>query len=572
MSAARLEMTIAPINGSNIIQANHSQDSDNDSINTVPDINNGTGDTNLAHLQSHMSHTHDAPIHHYNSNISIDDTIYDRIPPHRKMIIVALLSFCSFLSPISSTSVLAAVPEVAETFNTNGTTINLSNGVFMIFMGISPCFWGPLSQVYGRRWICIITAFLFFCCSLGTALSPNLAAFFIFRCLSAFEGTSFLIVGASVIGDMYRPVERATAMGWFLSGTLIGPALGPLIGGIIVTFQSWRVIFYLQTALAGPALIGAYFLLPETIHVRKADSLVGLPIRKQASILWSMTNPWRVIKLFRYPNLIVVALASSSLVWNMYSLLTPIRYTLNPRFNLTSPLQGGLFYLAPGFGYILGTFFGGRYADHMVHVWIAKRDGERRAEDRLRSCVVFMGVAIPGCMLVYGWSLGKEVGGIPLPVICMFVQGVAQLFCFPSLNTYCLDVMQTASAEVIAGNYMVRYLFAALATAVVLPAVDNIGVGWFSTISAMFLVVSSGMVLLAINFGKGWRDKLDEKRRKNRFEREEREAETAAASEPDATASKMRTERDGSSRSVSDDDNKPAEAAIVSMQGKKEEV
>jgi len=41
-------------------------------------------------------------------------------------------------------------------------------------------------------------------------------------------------------------------------------------------------------------------------------------------------------------------------------------------------------------------------------------------------------------MLLYGWSIEKEVGGIPLPVIVMYIQGVAQLFCFPSLNTYCL--------------------------------------------------------------------------------------------------------------------------------------
>jgi hypothetical protein len=70
-----------------------------------------------------------------------------------------------------------------------------------------------------------------------------------------------------------------------------------------------------------------------------------------------------------------------------------------------------------------------------------------------------MGVIIPGCMLIYGWSIEKGKGGIPLPVIVMFIQGVAQLFCFPSLNTYCLDVMQKRSSEVVAGNYMLRYLF-----------------------------------------------------------------------------------------------------------------
>lgn len=148
----------------------------------------------------------------------------------------------------------------------------------------------------------------------------------------------------------------------------------------------------------------------------------------------------------------MVALASSSLVFNMYSLLAPIRYVLNPRFNLTSPIQSGLFYLAPGCGYILGTFFGGRYADNVTIKWQAKR-GVRVPEDRLRSALPFFGIAIPACMLLYGWSIEKEFGGIPLPVIMMFLQGVAQLFCFPSLNTYCLDCMPGDGAEVIAGNY-----------------------------------------------------------------------------------------------------------------------
>ncbi|KAF7908582.1 uncharacterized protein EAF01_004337 [Botrytis porri] len=466
--------------------------------------------SNLAPIASHISNTQDAPIQQTYSNVSIPDAIYDRIPPNRKLVIVALLSFCSFLAPISSTTVLAAVPEVANTYNSTGTIINLSNALYMLFMGLSPLVWGPLSQVYGRRLISLTTSSLFAACSIGTALAPNLPAFFIFRILTAFQGTSFLTIGAACIGDIYRPTERGTAMGWFLSGTLIGPALGPFIGGIIVTFQSWRVIFWLQTALAACAVIGAYFLLPETIHRMKKDELVGMSWKKKAGVLWGMLNPWRVIKLYKYPNLIMVALASSSLVWNMYSLLTPIRYVLNPRFHLTTPIQSGLFYLAPGFGYIFGTFFGGRYSDYITNKYIRIR-GSRVPEDRLRSALPFMGIVIPACMLLYGWSVDKDFGGIPLPVIMMFLQGVAQLFCFPSLNTYCLDVMQRSGAEVIAGNYMIRYLFAATGSATVLPTVEKIGVGWFSTISAGFLVVSSAATWTAVRWGKGWRDTIDGK-------------------------------------------------------------
>lgn len=238
-----------------------------------------------------------------------------------------------------------------------------------------------------------------------------------------------------------------------------------------------------------------------------------MSLSQKTKFLCHRVSPIRVgVLLFTYPNLFFAGIAAGALVWNQYSLLTPIRYVLNPRFNLTSPIQSGLFYIAPGCGYLLGTFMGGRWADHTVKKWIRKR-GRRVPEDRLKSCLVFLGVIIPGCILVYGWTVDQAVGGIPVPVLAMFLQGVAQLFCFPSLNTYCLDVMQSKgrSAEVVAGNYMFRYVFAALGSGLVLPAVEAIGVGWFSTISAVFLVAAGLCVWATTIFGDRWRDRIDAK-------------------------------------------------------------
>jgi MFS family permease len=366
---------------------------------------------------------------------------------------------------------------------------------------------------YTPSQICIITAALFFAFSISTALAPSLASFFVFRILTAFQGTSFLVVGTSCLGDIYTPTKRATALGLFLSGTLVGPAFGPFIGGIIVTFRTWREIFWLQSALGGLATVLVFFLLPETIPARKIDELSRLSSREKFRTIAGLVNPSRVVVLVvTYPHLMATAMASSSLVFNMYSLLTPIRYVLNPRFQLTSPIQSGLFYIAPGIGYLCGTFVGGRWADHTVKKWIRIR-GHRVPEDRLKSCLFFMGAAIPGCMLIYGWTVEKAVGGIPVPVLAMFTQGVAQLFCFPSLNTYCLDVMQSKgrSAEVVAGNYLVRYFFAAAGSAAVLPAIEKVGVGWFSTISCVFLIFSAGLVLLTTIYGERWRTRIDEK-------------------------------------------------------------
>ncbi len=458
----------------------------------------------------------------WTSLVEIPDSFYDRLTPRRKTAIVALMSYCSVLAPISSTAVLPAVPDVAAEFGTTGVVINVTNALYLLFMGLSPIVWSPLSEVYGRRWITIVTSALFFVCSLATALAPNLAAYTVFRLLTAFEGTAFILVGSAAVSDIYRPTERATAMGWFLSGTLVGPAFGPFLGGIIVTYRSWRTIFWLQTALGGAALVGVCALQPETIHHRKIDSLAGMPLRRKLRVLRTMINPLRVVQLFVYPNLIVAGAASSALVWNMYALLTPIRYVLNPRFHLTTPMQSGLIYLAPGCGYLLGTLVGGRYADYTVRRWLLRRDGERVPEDRLRSALPFLGIVMPGCVLIYGWAVDRVVGGIPLAAVMLFLQGVAQLFCFPSVNTYCLDVMQGRGSEVIAANYFVRYLFAAASTAVVLPATEHIGVGWFATLSALFLVASALGLYAAVLWGRQWRDRVDawrHARRKAAYER-----------------------------------------------------
>lgn len=305
--------------------------------------------------------------------------------------------------------------------------------------------------------------------------------------------------------DIYKPTERGTAIGWFMSGTLFGPAFGPFLGGIIVTYSSWRSIFWLQTALAGAGLVGVVVVVPETIHRKGLADLATLKTRRrQAAAVARMVNPWRSLRWYRHLNVALVAGASSALVWNMYSLLTPIRYVLNPRFGLESPLLSGLFYLAPGCGYLLGTFGGGHWADRTVKRWIRRRSGRRVPEDRLRSALPFIALLMPACILVYGWAVDQEVGGIALPVVAMFVQGVGQLFCFPSLNTYCLDVQRERGAEVAAANFFVRYLAGCVATAVVLPIVDAVGIGWFSTISAALLVVSAAGLYLAIWRGDDW--------------------------------------------------------------------
>jgi MFS family permease len=60
--------------------------------------------------------------------------------------------------------------------------------------------------------VSVISATLFTGFSIGTALAPNLASFFVFRILTAFQGTAFLVIGSAVIGDIYKPVSHLNVL------------------------------------------------------------------------------------------------------------------------------------------------------------------------------------------------------------------------------------------------------------------------------------------------------------------------------------------------------------------------
>ncbi|PYH45457.1 putative MFS transporter [Aspergillus saccharolyticus JOP 1030-1] len=427
-----------------------------------------------------------------------------------------MLSYCAFLAPMSSTAIDTAVADLAKTFDTTQDIIYASSSLYLGCMGISALIWGPASQVWGRRPLLITSSFLFFAFTVASTFATNLVSYFIFRGCAALQGTSFLVIGNAIVGDLYEPTARASALGWVLSGSLTGPALGPFLGGIIITYRPWRTIFYLLSALSLLATILITILLPETIPQRTLPSSLhhDRSLRPQIRQLWQQISPLRILHLIiSYPNILSTGLAAGALVWNEYALLTPIRQMLNPRFHLTSPIEAGLLYLPCGLGYLAGTFFGGHYTDRVARYYI-RRGGRRIPEDRLRACLPFICLASPACILVYGWTVAASVGGIALPVVVMFLQGVAQIFCFPSLNTYCLDVMQEQgrSAEVVGANYAFRYVFAALGTGVAMPAVKVIGVGWFNTISAVFLIAAGALVWWTAVSGEAWREAVDLRR------------------------------------------------------------
>lgn len=128
-------------------------------------------------------------------------------------------------------------------------------------------------------------------------------------------------------------------------------------------------------------------------------------------------------------------------------------YTLGPRYKISNAALQGTFFLAPGIGNIIGARIAGRLADSTVAKWLEKRNAWV-PEDRLRSTLWGAGIVLPLGVLGSGFTMQFFLGygGLALSLIFLVVCGIGLMMVLTATNTYCVDVMQSRSAEVIAVN------------------------------------------------------------------------------------------------------------------------
>ena len=208
----------------------------------------------------------------------------------------------------------------------------------------------------------------------------------------------------------------------------------PLLGSVIATFSTWRVIFGVQGGMTVIGFVLAFLFVP------RAKDLVGtsqMEIKPwTAANVKAAANPMIVLKYFKYPSILLGNVSCGVLAMNQYGILSSVRHIINPRFGFTSPLTGGLFYLAPGVGFLLGSLVGGRISDAVVKRYIVRREGARLPEDRLKATLPMIFGILPLGTLLYGWSVDHKLGGLGLPISAAFIQGFGLMASFSGLNTY----------------------------------------------------------------------------------------------------------------------------------------
>jgi len=138
-----------------------------------------------------------------------------------------------------------AVPRVMADLNTTSKSFaTFSVSIFVLGFASGPLILAPLSELYGRVIVYNITNVLFMTFTMLCGFSQNQGMFLGFRYLSGFAGVATITIGSGTIADLMPREERGRAVSIWAVGTILGPAIGPIIGGWVTEVAGWRWMFW----------------------------------------------------------------------------------------------------------------------------------------------------------------------------------------------------------------------------------------------------------------------------------------------------------------------------------------
>ncbi|HEX4143222.1 MAG TPA: DHA2 family efflux MFS transporter permease subunit [Pirellulales bacterium] len=142
---------------------------------------------------------------------------------------------------------------------------------------------GWISAHLGRRNYFLLSIAVFTLASALCGMSTSLEEIILFRVLQGLAGGGLQPSSQGVLLDSFPPEKQGAAMTLFGVAALIGPVVGPTLGGYLTDYHNWRWIFYINIPIGCIALLGSYFLLEDPAYLKKQRSeLASKPLNFDA--------------------------------------------------------------------------------------------------------------------------------------------------------------------------------------------------------------------------------------------------------------------------------------------------
>ena len=364
----------------------------------------------------------------------------------------------------------------------------------------------------------------------------------------------------ATIADVATSAERGKYIGYVSIGTFFGPAVGPIIGGILIKFINWESVFWFLAIYAVVMLSIITIFLPETCRNIVGNGSVPAQSWNISLVSYSRlrklraaghsperhtienkrrANPLSSVYILFEKETGLILFYGGFIYAGFYVLLTGLPSQLIDIYGYNS-LQVGLCYLPIGCGALLASLIVGRLVDwnfrrhaKRLGVVIHKRRQQdlanfpiERARLEITLPLVYSACAV---FIAYGWTMQSKppLGGC---IFLLFLTTFLVCGAFNTLNTLIIDTHLDQPATATAANNLVRCLMGAGGVAAVQPLLSKIGNGWTATIVASILLVLSPMLWAVLKWGRRWRAELERKKQDREVAREARRA----ANDPEA--------------------------------------
>jgi EmrB/QacA subfamily drug resistance transporter len=206
---------------------------------------------------------------------AVDHVAMDAAPPLTPTgpLIPLIIGCALFMQTLDATVITNALPTMARALREDPVTLNLAITAYLLASAVFLPISGWAADRFGAKSVFSLAIVLFALSSLGCGLSQNLPELVAARMFQGMAGAMMAPVGRLVLLKSVPKSELVRAMSWLTMPAMLGPVLGPPIGGFITTFASWRWIFFINVPMGvlGVALVTVFIRNIREAHMPPLD-------------------------------------------------------------------------------------------------------------------------------------------------------------------------------------------------------------------------------------------------------------------------------------------------------------
>ncbi|WP_411128812.1 MFS transporter [Streptomyces sp. x-19] len=196
-----------------------------------------------------------------------------KAPPDRRWWAFAGVSLISFLGCIDLTIVNTAAPQIQKDLGASVTDLQLIVNMFIVALSMFMVTMGRLADSYGRRRVLYIGTVVFGLASLGAGFAPTTGWLIAFRFLQGAAGAILYTSTGAIVQNAFPESQRGRAIGALYGVNGVGLAIGPMLGGVLVSAAGWQWVFWLNVPLVALALSLCSFSVRES---RNEEATTGV--------------------------------------------------------------------------------------------------------------------------------------------------------------------------------------------------------------------------------------------------------------------------------------------------------